>query len=122
MLCAAYNKAKDVFETVCKLGTGFSDEQLAALPKRLKPYASAKKPARVRVIKEMKPDYWFEPAVVLEVKGAEITESPIHSCNWNEREKKGLALRFPRFQRWREEKSPEQATTTKEVVQMYKGK
>lgn len=120
LLCAAYNDKKDTFETVCKLGSGFSDEQLFELPKKLKKYQIPHKPARLEIHKEMKPDFWFEPKVVVEVLGAELTKSPIHTCN--EKEGKGIALRFPRFVRLREDKSPEQATTSHEIEDMLKGK
>ncbi len=119
LLCAAYNHNEDIFQTVCKLGTGFSDEQLEHLPEKLKDAKIGKASARVMVTKEMKPDYWFAPKYVLEVRGSEITESPVHTCNWNETEKRGLALRFPRFERWRPEKDSEQSTTVQEIVNMF---
>lgn len=112
LLCAAYHPEKDAFETVTKLGTGWTDEQLAALPKQLEKYRVEKKPARVLIQKEMEPDIWFEPKMVLEVTAAEITQSPFHSA--------GVALRFPRFVRFRDDKKAEQATTTKEIKQMVK--
>jgi DNA ligase-1 len=118
LLCAAYNSKEDVFQTVCKLGSGFSDRQLSSLPKKLEDAKIGEKPARVAVNKEMFPDFWFAPKYVLEVLGSEITQSPAHTCNWDSQEKRGLSLRFPRFRRWRGEKSPEQATTVSEVVEM----
>ncbi len=121
LLCASYNHDEDIFETVTKLGTGFSDEQLADMPEKLADARVDKSPARAVVTKEMKPDFWFTPKYVVEVLGSEITKSPVHTCNWNEDEKQGLALRFPRFIKWREEKSPEQATSTKEILEMFKG-
>ena len=121
LLCAAYNSDEDMFQTVCKLGTGFSDEQLTRLPQKLEDAKVKQSPARVTVTKEMNPDFWFAPKYVAEVLGSEITKSPVHTCNWNETEKQGLALRFPRFIRWREEKFPEQATSSKEILEMYKG-
>ncbi|MDI6723445.1 MAG: ATP-dependent DNA ligase [Methanobacterium sp.] len=120
LLCAAYNHTEDTFETVCKVGTGFSDKQLADMPEKLADAGVYKMPARATVTKEMEPDFWFTPKYVVEVLGSEITKSPVHTCNWEEGKKQGLALRFPRFIRWREEKSPEQATTTEEILQMYK--
>lgn len=118
LLCAAYDQGGDTFQTVCKLGTGFSDEELAKLPKKFDPLRRTERPARVMVTRDMRPDYWFDPAHVLEVRGSEITKSPIHTCGWDKKEGKGLALRFPRFERWRPEKSPEQATTVEEVIAM----
>jgi len=119
LLCAAYNHVEDVFQTVCKLGTGFTDKQLEGLPAKLRDAKSNKIPARVAVTKDMSPDYWFTPEYVLEVRGSEITESPAHTCNWNPKEKSGLALRFPRFERWRPQKSPEQATKVQEIVEIF---
>jgi len=121
LLCAAYNYSNDTFETVTKLGTGFSDEQLSDMPERLGDARVNKLPARVEITKEIEPDFCFTPKYVVEVLGSEITKSPVHTCNWIEEEKQGLALRFPRFIKWRDEKSPEQATTTEEILQMYKG-
>jgi DNA ligase-1 len=109
LLCAVYNKKKNRFDTFCKLGTGFTDEQLKNLPKKFK-VIKQKHPL---VNAKLKPDVWFTPSVVVEVLGAEITKSPIHTAD-------GLALRFPRFLRYRSDKSPKQATTVKEVKQMYK--
>lgn len=120
LLCAAYNKKQDRFETFCKLGSGFTDEQLENLPKKFKKYEVKKKPARLNVTKLMKPDVWFSPEVVVEVVGAEITRSPNHTCAV--KDGKGLALRFPRFNRWRPDKKPEQATTVKEIIQIAKKK
>ncbi len=114
LLCAVYNKKKDIFETFCKLGAGFTDKQLDELPKKFKDYVVDKKPARVEAKKEMKPDFWFEPKIVVEVLGAEVTKSPLHTAA------NGLALRFPRFLRFREDKKAEQATTVEEVVRYFK--
>jgi DNA ligase-1 len=70
----------------------------------------------------MNPDVHFSPGMVLEVKGAEITYSPIHTCALSELKKDfGLAVRFPRFTgRFRDDKTPEDATTTQEAVSMFK--
>jgi DNA ligase I, ATP-dependent (dnl1) len=120
LLCAAYNPDRDRFETVCGLGTGFSDEQLARLPQQFKGLRTPDIPARCYVRDASFPDHWLQPVRVLEVLGGEITRSTVHTCNWNDREKRGMALRFPRFIRWRPEKSPEQATTTAEIARMYR--
>ncbi len=114
LLCAAYNEKEDLFETVCKLGTGLTDELLEELPKKLAKFKIDRQPARLRIKKEMEPDMWFEPKIVVEVLGAEITKSPFHTCS------SGLALRFPRFLRFRDDKKAEQATTSKEVEGMGK--
>jgi len=115
LLGATYNSSKDVFESFSKVGTGFTDEALDAMQEKFKDLASKEKPARVK--SELIPDVWFKPKIVMEVSGAEITESPAHSCAKDELGK-GLSLRFPRFKQYREKKA-EDATSTEEVVQMY---
>jgi len=117
LLCAVYNYEDDVFETVSKLGTGLTDKQLGNLPNKLEEYKREEKPVRLRAQGDVEPDFWFSPNLVLEVKAAEITQSPVHTCG--SKEGKGLALRFPRFKRWRPDKEADQATTTKEIVEMY---
>ena len=119
LLMAAYDKDADVFRTVCKLGSGFDDATLGALPKRLLAHRVPHKPARVD--SKLEADVWFEPAVVLEVLGAEITLSPVHTAGQDlVRPGAGFAIRFPRFTgKWREDKGPEDATTVQEIREMY---
>jgi DNA ligase-1 len=119
LLMAAYNDEKDVFETVCKVGSGFSDEDLNKLPDLLKPYIMERKP--VRVVSNIEPDVWVEPKLVAEIIGAELTLSPLHTCSVGKiRSDAGISIRFPRFIRWRDDKGPEDATTSSELVEMYK--
>jgi DNA ligase-1 len=120
LLMAAYDKTADVFRTVCKLGTGFDDATLRSLPDRLAPHRVTRRPARVE--SKLEPDVWFEPGVVLEVLGAEITLSPVHTAGQNLfREGAGFAIRFPRFTgKWRDDKGPEDATTVEEIVEMFR--
>jgi DNA ligase-1 len=117
---ATYDKKADIFRTASKLGSGFDDVTLFALPERLKAFRVPKKPARV--VSRMQPDFWFNPAIVLEVLGAEITLSPTHTCAIGAvRADSGLAVRFPRFTgKWRDDKKPEDATTDEELLGMYR--
>ncbi len=110
LLCAAYDDEEDRYETVCKLGTGLTDEMLSSLPDKFSKLQVEKKPINVAVKKEMEPDVWFSPEVVVEVLAAEITKSPFHTA--------GYALRFPRFVRFREDKKAEQATTIDEISEV----
>ncbi len=121
LLLAAYDPAADVFRTTTKCGTGFSDAELAALPDKLAPLAREEPPARVDA-GQAAADVWFEPALVVEILSAELTLSPRYSAAWGKlKEDSGLALRFPRFTgRWRDDKAPEDATTTDELVAMYR--
>lgn len=119
LLMAAYDPERDVFPSVCKVGSGFTDEDLEKLPGILERYKITHEHARVET--GMEADVWFEPRVVLEIIGAEITLSPIHRAGWSIiKENTGLAIRFPRFTgRYRFDKAPEDATTVKELIEMY---
>jgi DNA ligase-1 len=120
LLLAAYDPENDTFETVTKCGTGFTDEDLAKLPKMLAKHVVKHKHPRVNSTLEA--DVWFEPVAVIEVLGAEITLSPIHTCGMDSvRKGSGLAVRFPRFTgNYRVDKSPEDATTSSEILEMYR--
>jgi DNA ligase-1 len=120
VLLAAYDASADTFRAVTKCGAGFSDADLAALPTRLAPLRSPNKPARVDARQE--PDVWFEPGLVLEILSAELTLSPNYTAAWGQiQDGSGLAMRFPRFTgRWRDDKSPEDATTTSELAELFR--
>jgi len=120
LLLATYDPKADTFETVTKCGTGFTDKDLAGFPEILRKHEIPRKHSRVKSTLEA--DVWFEPAVVLEILGAEITLSPIHTCALDSiRKGSGLAIRFPRFTgKYRKDKAAEDATTSSEIVEMYR--
>ncbi|MEM0138115.1 MAG: ATP-dependent DNA ligase [Thermoplasmatales archaeon] len=119
LLMAIYSKEEDKFKTICKLGSGFTDDQLENLPRMLQRFLIPNRDRRVD--SEISADFWFQPSLVLEVKGAEITLSPVHTCCRDVIKKNaGLAIRFPRFTgRWRNDKDAEEATTEEEILEMY---
>jgi DNA ligase-1 len=119
LLAAAYNPKENKFYSFTKVGAGFTDETLAQLPKMLDKYKLNKKPKLLET--GMGADVWFEPRIVMEVSGAEITVSPVHPVAKEKIKRGGLALRFPKFLRWRKDKSAEDATTTKEIYELYRG-
>lgn len=120
LLVSVYDHEKDIFPTISKIGTGFTDEELKSLPGILNDHILDKKHPRVE--SGMEADIWFEPKIVIEVIGDELTLSPIHPCAYDiVRENAGLAIRFPRFtHNFRWDKAPEDATTTVEIVDMYR--
>ena len=121
LLCATYNHENDTFESITKLGTGLTDQMLEELPFILREHKLDKKPARVIVNKEMTPDLWFEPYLVVEVIAAEISQGSMHCAAKQVGSDRGLALRFPRFIQIRADKGPEDATTSEELLEMYEG-
>ena len=121
LLLGTYNPDKDNFSSVCKVGTGFTDESLDQLYQILSNKITLKKNSRV--VSEMEADVWFEPELVLEIVASEITLSPIHKTGLNLiRKGSGFALRFPKFTgKIRYEKAVEDASTDEEVLPLYKG-
>jgi DNA ligase-1 len=104
-------KDKDVFKTVTKVGTGITDVVFKDLNTRLKKIAVNEKPKEYEVHKDLAPDYWVIPEVVVELAADEITKSPKHTA--------GLALRFPRLIRFRNDRTANQATSVKELHNLF---
>jgi DNA ligase 1 len=119
LLVGVYNKTADQFETVAKIGTGFSDEQWREVKKKCDALAREHKPASVVCAKTLVPDVWVFPEIVISVFADEITASPTHTAGKTEKHL-GYALRFPRFMGYRPDKSATDATTVDEVIAMYK--
>jgi len=93
--------------TVAKIGTGLTDDQFKEFKDRTDGFITEEKPAQYEVHKNLYPDVWLEPSLVVEIAADEITKSPIHSA--------GKALRFPRLERFRDDKKVDQATTIEEL-------
>jgi len=119
-LLAVYNPKLDRFESFCKVGSGFDDAELAEMPGRLHRYEVDERPPEV--VTGVTPDRWIRPGVVLEVRGAELTLSPVHRAGLGAiRPGAGLALRFPRFTgRFRDDRSATEATATGELLRLYR--
>jgi DNA ligase 1 len=119
VLLAAYDPDAELYQTVGRCGTGFSDAELAALPARLAPLIRVERPARVD--SRVPADVWFEPSLVVEVLVAELTLSPNHTAGWGQlKDDGGLSMRFPRFTgRWRDDKEPQDATTAQQLIELY---
>eukprot|EP01080_Neovahlkampfia_damariscottae_P002423 gene2423-3134_t len=117
-LLAIYNSENEEYQSICKIGTGFSDEQLIQFSKE---FEIIKEPKSYYKFNDShKPDIFFDLSKVWEVKCADITLSPKHLAAIGLIDpSKGIALRFPRFIRVRDDKSPEEATNQDEVVDMY---
>ena len=121
LLVATYNDENDTFSSICKVGTGFTDENLDQLYQILSNKVTLKK--NQKIDSGIESDVWFDPELVIEVVASEITLSPIHKTATNMiRKGSGLALRFPKFTgKIRFEKSAEDASTDREIVALYQG-
>ncbi|KAM0472658.1 hypothetical protein ACHAPX_008619 [Trichoderma viride] len=125
-LLACYNPSTDVYETVCNIGTGFSEQVLEDLHAQLSAITIARpKPFYSHSAGgQHQPDVWFEPRYVWEVKTADLTLSPRYKAGWKEgvdpAGEKGISLRFPRFIKIRDDKKPNEATSSRQVAEMYR--
>lgn len=104
-------KDGEVIKTTSKIGTGLTDEQFRELKRRLSKLEVKEKPKEYEVHKNYTPDFWVAPSLVVEIAADEITKSPTHTA--------GLALRFPRLIRFRDDKSPREATTRGELQKLF---
>mmetsp|Transcript_49615 Transcript_49615/g.91565 ORF Transcript_49615/g.91565 Transcript_49615/m.91565 type:complete len:783 (+) Transcript_49615:31-2379(+) len=119
-LLAVYDPESEEYQTVCKAGTGFSDEDLSAhhafFSSRTRPNAEA----NYNVTDRLTPDVWLEACQVWEIKAADLSISPVHTAAIGiKADGKGIGLRFPRFLRIREDKSPEDSTGPDQIVEMF---
>jgi len=107
------SKSSDQFLTISKIGTGLTDEQWREMYSRcqVSGVRCQAKPKEYIVAKGLTPDVWCQPEIVVEIEADNITKSPIHAAKY--------ALRFPRLVRFRDDKSPEEATTIKEAEKLY---
>ncbi|KAK5134957.1 hypothetical protein LTR08_005909 [Meristemomyces frigidus] len=126
-LLACYNPSTEIYETVCNIGTGFSEALLAELHDTLSPLVIDRpKPFYSHsAVPKDQPDVWFEPRFVWEVKTADLTLSPRYTAAASElggdaAGHKGVSLRFPRLVRVRDDKKAEGATTSRQVAEMYR--
>ena len=118
VLASAYDPVNDTYPTVCKIGTGFTDEVFVEFKERLDPLQLDRRDPKV--LSDIEADLWFQPRVVIEVLGDEITISPTHSAGRGQVEGGGLAIRFPRFTgRWRDDKEANQATTVGDLIEVF---
>ena len=109
-ILAIYNQDTAQFQSITKIGTGFSDEALADLHTKLSAHVLPNKRSDYNCKLSM--DVWFDPVMVWEIKAADLSISPTHmAAEGMVDPSKGIALRFPRFLRIREDKKPEESTS-----------
>ncbi|XP_036288520.1 DNA ligase 1 isoform X3 [Pipistrellus kuhlii] len=120
-LLAAYDEDSEELQAICKLGTGFSDEELEEYHQTLQALVVPAPRSYVRADGAVAPDHWLEPRIVWEVRCADLSLSPIYpAARGLVDSEKGISLRFPRFVRVREDKTPEEATTSSQVAWLYR--
>ena len=118
-LLACYNDDNETYETVTMTGGGLKDTQLEELYNKLKEIILPQAPSNYKLGKA-EPDVVFEAKIVIEVKTADLSMSPIYTAGYDlTPDHRGVSLRFPRFQRTRDDKKPYEACTSEEIVKLY---
>lgn len=116
LLGAAYDQKADMFRSISKIGTGFTEKQLKEYFRLLDGIKLDEKPANVD--SDIIPDVWVEPRYVLTVTADEITRSPNHTAG-RDQSGMGYALRFPRAEGMpRADKSATDANTVDEIIRL----
>ncbi len=100
-------KNNDQVLTLTKIGTGLTEKMLVNLKNRIDKISTKEKPKEYEAQKDLIPDVWAMPKLIVEVTADSISKSTKHST--------GLSLRFPRFIKIREDKGVNEATTLKEL-------
>lgn len=120
-LLACYNEETEEYQSVCKIGTGFSDEDLVSLSATLNEHKlEGGKSSQYNVTDSLAPDVWFDAVQVWEIKAADLSKSSTHRGAVGKLEEgRGIGLRFPRFERIRDDKKPHNATSSEQVLEMY---
>lgn len=118
-LVAVYDEKTDTFKTISRVGSGLTDEEWQEMRRRIEVIRVKDKPKNAEVVKELVPDVWAQPEIVVSIRADEITRSPLHTAG-KRGNQPGFALRFPRLMAFRDDKNPEQATTVSEVEALLK--
>uniref|UniRef100_A0A7N6BKH9 DNA ligase n=1 Tax=Anabas testudineus TaxID=64144 RepID=A0A7N6BKH9_ANATE len=104
-LLACYDDENEEFQSVCKIGTGFKDEDLE------QHYKFLKVPFSVQLTEDKCSHIQYIRSI--------LYPDSVYYCPQVDPEK-GISLRFPRFLRIRDDKKPEDATTGAQIADLYK--
>lgn len=105
-------KDGDSVRTLTKVGTGLTEDMLVEIKKQLDKLRIKEKPKEYEAQRDLIPDVWAIPSLVVEVTADSISKSTKYSL--------GFSLRFPRFLKIRKDKGPGNATQLEELKKLWK--
>ena len=110
-LVGVFNKETETYQTVSKIGSGLSDEEWVKIKEDCDKISVSICPKEYEVAKELSPDVWVLPKLVVTVRADEVSISPNHTSK--------IALRFPRLISFRYDKAPTDTTSIAEIKDIY---
>ncbi|CAL9159626.1 unnamed protein product [Musa hybrid cultivar] len=119
-LMACYNPDAEEYQSICRVMSGFSDSFYL----EMKEFFSGerlllKKPSYYRT--DESPDLWFPPELVWEIRGADLTISPVHHAAVGlVHPSRGISVRLPRYIRSLSDRKSEDCSTAADIACMYK--
>lgn len=116
-LVGIFNPDEDRYESVAKVGTGLTDIEWIALKAKCDQIQVDHQLQNVCVARDLHPDVWVYPELVVVIRADDITQSPAHTAGIASGV--GYALRFPRFMHYRTDKSGVDVTTSSEIKNLY---
>jgi len=123
VLLALHDNNSGKFVAVCKCMSGFTDVFYKAMRER---YTEGSQTCSRENLWDVEtggltPSVYFEPSEVWEIRGADVTLSPVSLAAFGlVSDSRGLSLRFPRFIKVRDDKRPDQASDPAFLAKMWR--
>ncbi|GAA6011040.1 hypothetical protein JCM11491_005918 [Sporobolomyces phaffii] len=123
-LLACYDEDTGTYTAVTKCLSGFTDAFYKTMRDKYSPDAENPLTSHERWPEveagSLRPDIWFKPGEVWEIRGADFTLSPVYPAAQALLGERGCSVRFPRFIKLRDDKSIENATTAEQLAALYR--
>jgi len=115
---ASFDPIDKIYHSVCKVGTGFEQEELEKLTGLLNKNEMKEPLKNYYIPSNLKPDVYFMPDKIWEIGFDKFSESNTYLINLVPGNEKGFSLRFPRFLKERDDKGIEDSSTLSYLTEL----